>query len=268
MAVAPNFADNLSCCSDQSLVVQNEFYGKTEDDPVTLMVNEHDREQFIAGLKAPLPLALGVISFGMAYGILAVQAGLSFLESTFMSLTVFAGAAQFVATGMLMSGAGALQVLFTAFMINSRHFLMGASLAPFAQNWKLRWKIFLSFLLADETYALAMTRFSKNAPSMYYQLGVGLNLYIIWVFSSMVGSALGPVAGNPRAWGLDFALPATFIVLVVPMLRNWQDVAVSLTAGVLSAIGLVWLPGKWYVTFASVLAVALGCVLVKLCRRK
>lgn len=225
-------------------------------------------QELRSGLRAPLPLAVGLISFGMAYGILATQAGLSFPESALMSLMVFAGAAQFVATDMLISGAEALSILITTFMINSRHFLMSASLAPFARSWKLKWKALLSFLLADETYALTMLRFSKNTPSSYYQLGVGLNVYAVWVLSSMVGSLLGPLAGNPRVWGLDFALPATFIVLVVPMLQNWRDRAVSIAAGLLSVTGVVWLPGKWYVTFASLLAVAFGWALVELCESK
>jgi len=229
---------------------------------------EHSLKEFRSGLKAPLPLALGVISFGMAYGMIAIQGDLSFLESTLMSIAVFAGASQFIAIGMLMSGAGALPILLTTFMINSRHFLMSASLAPFAQRWKLRWKVLLSFLLADETYALTISSFSKNAPSKYYQLGVGLNIYIIWVLSSMVGSALGPIAGNPQAWGLDFALPATFIVLVVPMLQNWRDFAVSFVAGLLSIAGFIFLPGKWYVTFASLLAAAFGWGLVEFCKAK
>jgi len=234
------------------------------------MLSHHEAslQEFRLGLRAPLPLAIGVSSFGLAYGILAIQAGLSFLESTLMSLTVFAGAAQFVATGMLMSGAGALPILVTTFMINSRHFLMSASLAPYVGGWKLRWKALLSFLLADETYAITMSRFSKNAPSKYYQLGVGLNVYVVWLLSSIVGSALGPLVGKPQAWGLDFALPATFIVLVLPMLQNWRDVLVCITAGLLSIACFTWLPGKWYVTFASLVAIAFGWGLVELCKRR
>lgn len=229
---------------------------------------EASLQEFRSGLRAPLPLVIGVFSFGLAYGILAIQAGLSFLESTLMSLTVFAGAAQFVATGMLMSGAGALPILVTTFMINSRHFLMSASLAPYAHGWKLRWKALLSFLLADETYAMTMSRFSKNAPSKYYQLGVGLNVYAVWLLSSIAGATLGPFVGNPQAWGLDFALPATFIALILPMLQNWRDILVCITAGLLSIVCFTWLPGKWYVTFASLVAIALGWGLVELCKQK
>jgi len=229
---------------------------------------EASLQEFRSGLRAPLPLVIGVFSFGLAYGILAIQAGLSFLESTLMSLTVFAGAAQFVATGMLMSGAGALPILVTTFMINSRHFLMSASLAPYVGGWKLKWKALLSFLLADETYAMTMSHFSKNTPNKYYQLGVGLSVYLVWLLSSIAGSALGPLVGNPQAWGLDFALPATFIALILPMLQNWRDILVCITAGLLSIVGFTWLPGKWYVTFASLVAIALGWGLVELCKQK
>jgi 4-azaleucine resistance transporter AzlC len=229
---------------------------------------EASLREFRSGLRAPLPLVIGVFSFGLAYGILAIQAGLSFLESTLMSLTVFAGAAQFVATGMLMSGAGALPILVTTFMINSRHFLMSASLAPHVRGWKLGWKALLSFLLADETYAITMFHFSKNAPDKYYQLGVGLNMYAVWLLSSIAGSALGPLVANPQAWGLDFALPATFIALILPMLHDWRDALVCITAGLLSIVCFTWLPGKWYVTFASLAAIAFGWGLVELCKRR
>jgi 4-azaleucine resistance transporter AzlC len=230
-----------------------------------------DRElglnEFWTGLKAPLPLAIGVMSFGLAYGILVVQARLSFFESALMSMTVFAGAAQFVGTGMLMSGAGALPILVTTFMINSRHFLMSASLAPYARDWRLRWKVLLSFLLADETYALTMSHFSKNVPSRYYQLGVGLSVYAVWLVSSIVGSAVGPFIGSPQTWGLDFALPATFIALVIPMLQNYRDVLVCTVAGFLSVAFFTWFPGNWHITFASIVAVMFGWGLVEVRKR-
>ncbi len=230
--------------------------------------SEDRRGLFWLGVKDLLPLSVGVISFGVAYGILATEAELSLPESALMSLAVFAGASQFVAAGMVMSGAGITPILITTLMVNSRHFLMSASLAPFLRKWKLRWRVLLSFLLADETYALTVSRFSKSPPSRYYMLGVGLSLYLIWALSSIVGGFLGSLVGDPQAWGLDFALPATFIVLVVPMLRKWQDLAVCLSAGLLSVAAFIWLPGRWYVTFASLVAVAFGYVLVELCRQK
>lgn len=218
-------------------------------------------DKFLEGLKAVAPLALGVASFAIAYGLLARKAGLSLFSLTVMSLLVFSGAAQFLTISMLISGTPFIYILFTTFMVNSRHLLMGASLGPYTRKWETKWQILLSFLLSDESYALTISYFTKNKPDKYYQLGVSLGLYIEWAVFTLIGGFMGSFLGDPQTWGLDFALPATFIVILVPMITSWKHVTVCLATAVFSVVGLVFLPTKCYIPFATVLGTIAGGML-------
>jgi 4-azaleucine resistance transporter AzlC len=178
-----------------------------------------------------------------------------------MSVLVFAGAAQFVALSLLISGSSFLLILLITFVINSRYFLMGASLGPYTRRWNVKWQSILSFLLSDESYAMTISYFAKNAPSKYYQLGVSLGLYVEWAAFSIVGGLLGSFLDDPQTWGLDFALPATFIVILMPMIKTWQNAIVCIITGVFSIVGFTFLPTKWYIPFAAVSGTIVGGVL-------
>ncbi len=236
------------------------------DDHTALQSNRGD---FIAAVRQAVPLMVGLVPFGLAYGIMARQAGLSWLESYTMSLLVFAGAAQFTAVSML--GAGGVQVgliVFTTLLINLRHLLMGASLAPYLQRLNVRWQALLAFGMVDESYALTITRFTTVGASHLYQLGANLALYLAWTTLSGVGAALGSLIKNPLQWGLDFAMPATFIVLLIPQLKSWKEVLVCVAAGALAVAGMTYLPGKWYIIFAALTATIIGGGVEELCGRQ
>ena len=218
-------------------------------------------DKFLEGLKATAPLSLGIASFAIAYGLLARKAGLSLFTLTLMSLLVFAGAAQFLTISMLLSGTPFLLILLTTFIVNSRYFLMSTSLGLYTRKWGTKWQILLSFLLCDESYALTIAYFTKNDPNKYYQLGVSLGLYIEWAIFTVVGGFMGSFLGDPQTWGLDFALPATFIVILVPMVTTWKHITVCLATAVFSIIGLIFLPTKWYIPFAALLGTIVGGVL-------
>lgn len=218
-------------------------------------------DKFLEGLKATAPLSLGIASFAIAYGLLARKAGLSLFTLTLMSLLVFAGAAQFLTISMLLSGTPFLLILLTTFIVNSRYFLMSTSLGLYTRKWGTKWQILLSFLLCDESYALTIAYFTKNDPNKYYQLGVSLGLYIEWAIFTVVGGFMGSFLGDPQTWGLDFALPATFIVILVPMVTTWKHITVCLATTVFSIIGLIFLPTKWYIPFAALLGTIVGGVL-------
>jgi len=223
--------------------------------------------EFRDGLKAIIPLFLGVASFAIAYGLLARKAGLSLLSLTLMSLLVFAGASQFVAISLLISGSSFLLILFTTLVVNSRYFLMGASLGPYTRKWDTKWQVVLSFLLSDESYAMTISRFTKNVPNKYYQLGVSLGLYVEWFVFTVIGGLMGSFLGDPQAFGLDFALPATFMVLLLPMIRSWRHVIVCILTGIFSIAGFLFLPTRWYIPFAAVLGTIVGGML-ELWKRK
>ena len=219
--------------------------------------------------KHAVPLMIGLIPFGLAYGILSRQAGLTLGESYFMSLLVFAGAAQFTTVSMINSGGIQFFVIFfTVLLINLRHLLMGASLAPYLQKLNKKWQALLAFGMVDESYALTIVRFRENGSSHMYQLGVNTAIYLAWTTTSVIGAALGGLIKDPLRWGIDFAMPATFIVLLIPQLKNWKDRVVCVVAAVTAVFGSLYLPGKWYIIAAALTATMVGGVLDELCDGK
>ncbi|MGH2375459.1 MAG: AzlC family ABC transporter permease, partial [bacterium] len=198
--------------------------------------------EVLAGIKAVLPLLIGAAPFGLIYGVLATGTGLPPAAAQAMSLLVFAGAAQFVAVGLLDVGAPGAIVLLTTFVINLRHMLYSASLAPHLRPLRPAWKWGLAFLITDEAYALGISRYRAAAAQAgaarghshahWYLIGAGLVIYVVWQISTAVGIALGTQV--PAAWGLDFTLPLTFIGLLAPILNNRGAVAAAIAAGVMA----------------------------------
>lgn len=214
--------------------------------------------RFWAGVRSEVPLLLGVAPFGMIYGVLALQAGLSPLQAQVMSSVVFAGSAQFMTVQLIASLTPALVIVLTGFVINLRHLLYSASIAPWVQGLSLRWKALLAYLLTDEAYAVAIVNYRQNGQrdgEHWFFLGAGLALWATWQVSTAMGILLGAVI--PSSWGLDFALPLTFIALVVPGLRHRADGLTALAAGGLAVV-LMGLPFKLGLVLSSLMAIGVG----------
>jgi len=187
--------------------------------------------RFWQGVRDELPILIGVIPFGAIYGLLAVSAGLAPAEAQGMSAIVFAGASQFVLVQMLQNAAPPFLLVLTVFIINLRHALYSAAVAPYLRGLSLRWKILLSYLLTDEAFVVGMAGYQRNGLTQaghWYLLGAGLALWSSWQLSTAAGIFLG--AQIPAAWGLDFTLPLTFIALAVPSIRARSTLAAALTA--------------------------------------
>lgn len=219
------------------------------------------RREFLEGIRDTLPLMLGVVPFGLAYGIVGLHVGLTPIETLAMSLLVFAGAAQFVSLPMFAEGTGLLMISFTALLINLRHLLMGASLAPYMSKLSLPFKALLTFGMADETYAITISRVQTHGYSAAYQLGSNTAGYVTWASSTLAGILLGSRISNPLAWGIDFAMPATFLALLVPRLIDRVSLIVCLVAAIVSVAAAIYIPGKWYIIVACVVAIGCGGLL-------
>lgn len=221
-------------------------------------------QRFWDGVQREFPLLIGVAPFGMIYGVLALQAGLSPLQAQAMSAVVFAGSAQFMTVQLLAGMTPALVIIFTGLVINLRHLLYSASIAPWVEHLPLRWKALLAYLLTDEAFAVTIVNYRQNGRNSghehWFFLGAGLALWLVWQASTALGIFLGAVL--PASWGLDFALPLTFIALVVPALRHRADALTAVVAGVL-AVALAGLPYKLGLVLASVLALGVGMALEK-----
>src|SRR5574341_548163 len=198
------------------------------------------REQsknFWAGVRAEIPLLIGVFPFGMIYGALALNAGLPASAAQMMSSIVFAGSAQFITTQLVHELAPGLVIVLTIAVVNLRHVLYSASLAPYVASLATRWKALLSYLLTDEAYAPTMIHYEEEGITPYghwFFLGAGLALWTTWQFSTALGIFLGTAI--PESWSLDFALPLTFIALVVPVLKNRPAIAAALSAGLVALV--------------------------------
>jgi 4-azaleucine resistance transporter AzlC len=215
---------------------------------------------FQHGLLATLPLAPGVVAFGLLYGVMARRVGLSPWDAWTMSLIVHAGSAQFVALGMWET-AGAAPIMLTTLIINLRHLLMGASIAPHLRGLSPLWKAFLALWMADESYALAIVQYEQGGGSHRYFLGCNVGVYLTWTTSGLIGALLGSTIPDPARFGLDLVFPLAFLGLLMVFLKDRIGVAVALGAGGLALLGAHLLPGKWYVIVAGLLGSGLGLLL-------
>jgi 4-azaleucine resistance transporter AzlC len=218
------------------------------------------RSELLAGARDQLPLLLGVVPFGLIFGALAIAAGLPPLEAQGFSVFIFAGSAQFVAIGLVAAQTPPLLIISTILVVNLRHMLYSAALGPHVQALSLRWKIPLAWLLTDEAFAMASLRYQKEErrAAHWYFLGTGLTLWASWQLSTLAGIALG--ARIPESWSLDFALPLTFLAILVPQLKDRPSVASPIVAGVLS-VALANLPLKLGLMAAIIIGVAAGAAL-------
>ena len=222
------------------------------------------RREFLAGVKAELPILLGVSPFGMIYGVLALSAGLPATLAFAMSSVVFAGSAQFVAAQLIGTGAPGIVILVTTFIVNLRHVLYSASVAPYLKHPNTRWKCLLAYFLTDEVYAVAITRVAQSGATRFgspllrwYFLGAGLAQWSAWQTSTAVGIALG--AQIPPGWALDFAIALTFIALMIPTLTDRPTAAAALSAGIVAVLTAAW-PYKLGLVVAAVIGILVGLV--------
>jgi 4-azaleucine resistance transporter AzlC len=219
------------------------------------------RSEFLNGIKAELPILLGVVPFGLIYGVSARSAGIPPLAGQSMSFIVFAGSAQFVTAQLIGAAVPAGIIILTGFIVNLRHALYSASLAPYLKQLNTRWRMLLAYLLTDEAYAVVITHYQKpgdRSRKHWYFLGAGLALWITWQASTAVGIVLG--AQLPASWSLDFALPLTFIALVVPNLKDRAGTATAAAAGII-AILAVGLPYKLGLIVATFVGIGVGLLL-------
>lgn len=213
---------------------------------------------FWSGVLAELPLLLGVAPFALIYGVLAVNVGIPPVQAQAMSVLLFAGSAQFLVAQMIAAGTPAVVLVLAIVVVNLRHALYSASLAPYYQRLSRGWKALLAYLLVDEAYAVIITHYEKegDTPSgRWFALGVGLALCTTWLCFTAAGVFLG--AAVPSSWPLDFALPLTFIALVVPALKDRPSRGAALAAG-LAAVALYSLPYKLGILAAALTGIAFG----------
>jgi 4-azaleucine resistance transporter AzlC len=218
---------------------------------------------FAAGTRDTLPMLVGAAPFGMIFGTLAASAQLAGWQGQLMSLGVFAGSSQFIAVGLIAGHAGLLVIWFATFIVNLRHMLYAATLLPHVRHLPQKWRWILGFLLTDETFAVVDSYYRKHphAPlGHWYFLGSGLAMYGNWQCWTLVGLLFGAAFPQLQTLGLDFAMVATFIAIVVPQLVRLPHFAAASAAGSIAYL-LQGLPYKLGLLAAIVVGVSTGLLL-------
>ncbi|WP_231039736.1 AzlC family ABC transporter permease [Proteus alimentorum] len=185
--------------------------------------NNEDRQvmrAFGLGALHVLPLCLAVIPWGILAGSMAVDAGLTFAQSVGMSAIIFAGAAQLVTLGLVVSGAGMLTIIVSVFFITAQHLLYGLTLRPHVAHLKWYQRITIGFLLTDELFAVSAQPKVKLTPA--YMIGAGLCFYLAWVAVSIVGIIMASQVSDLSRYHLDFSIVATLLAIVIPLIKTFS----------------------------------------------
>jgi 4-azaleucine resistance transporter AzlC len=212
------------------------------------------------GIVASLALVPSVFVYGTVFGGLAVQSGLTVAQVLGMSVLVFAGASQFVAVPMLATGAPAVAIIVTTYVVNMRHYLMAATLAPSFRGFRRAWLAVIAHVINDESFAVAVAR--SQPPDARIYLGSALAICGAFTGGVIVGVSLGGLVERPERYGLDFAFPAVFLALVAVQLRRRADWLVAVGAGVIAVALALVLPGNWHIVVTGLVVSAVAaCVL-------
>lgn len=248
--------------SNLLLVQRNECLSMSDE--ITLYADS-ERGLFLEGIKDCIPTLLGYIGIGAAFGIVGSASGLNVLEIALLSLFVYAGSAQFIICALFVVHTPLSVIILTTFIVNLRHFLMGLTIAPAFKSYSIGRNIGIATLLTDETFGVASTKLmgQKNLHASWMN-GLNITAYLCWLIASIVGALLGQWIAEPESLGLDFALTAMFVALLILQL---QQVAPKKLKHMLLLVGyttlfmfllMLFLPSYLSVIIATMLAATIG----------
>jgi 4-azaleucine resistance transporter AzlC len=218
------------------------------------VLSVYARRECVRGLMAALPVMIGFVPLALVFGAQAARKGLSVLEVPLMTGLNFAGGSEFAAIQVWASPPHVGLIGAIALLVNSRHLLMGAALAPFIRHLPLRKALPSLFFMCDESWAMSLADAQrrtavdeKQAFSLHYYLGVSAGLYLVWVGFTALGALVGPHVGDIEAYGFDMAFPAVFLVLLRGMWKGLRASRPWLVSLVVAALVHLAVPGAWYV---------------------
>jgi 4-azaleucine resistance transporter AzlC len=212
------------------------------------------------GARRCLPVAVSVFAYGLVFGVLARQSGLSLWEVLLMSAFVYSGTVQLLVLSLWTYPLPVGAILFTTLIVSLRNLLMGTALSPWLSQIQ-RWKAAVAlFFLADENWALTMDEFAHGGNDAAFLLGSGLALYVAWLSSTLLGRLVSGVVPDPARFGLDFAFTAVFLALLVGLWKGKSDLLPWIVAAAVSLITAHLLPDKWYILCGALAGSLVGVV--------
>ncbi len=223
------------------------------------MSSRSPRILFGLGFRAMAPLWLGVIPFGLAYAVIARDAGLSALETQALSVLVFAGSAQVSAAGLFGVGAGGLEIVLTTLLLNARHVLYGVSLGR-RTPLTPRQRPVAAYFLTDEAFGVVA---ASSERRFAFLLGAELSLFLTWNLATFGGALLGAAIPDPAEIGVDLVFPLAFLALLVPLVRTRVELAVAVASGALAFALDRALPAGLPILVTGVLGSLLGAWLTR-----
>lgn len=223
---------------------------------------------FLKGIQDVSPLMIPVVPFGIIFGVLAIELGFNGYTTMGMSIIIFGGASQIIFLQLFSAGASSLIILSSVGAVNSRHLLYGAVLSEHLSDLKLSWKIIISYFLVDQAFAVSNSYLKKNNDKNkhFHLFGAGVTCWTIWQITTFIGIILGSVI--PDKLGLTFAIPLTFLALLINDFRKLINVIVILVSGIIATLGYQVIPFKAYVIVASLSGLIVAFILTKLMNKK
>ncbi len=216
----------------------------------------------LVGVIRAVPIMLGYLPIGMAFGVLASTAGLTLYSAAAMSVFVFAGSAQLISVGLIASGATVAAITGTVFLVNLRHLLMSASLAPYLKKFKIWQQVLFSFELTDESFAVHSAYFRQHGVPPFSELfALNFAAQLAWICGTIAGAWIGGrLTLQIESYGLDFALPAMFIALLVMQIELKKHLVIALLAAALGLFFYLLGMNQLYIVMATIIAATCGVV--------
>lgn len=222
---------------------------------------------FTRGLKLGMPIFLGYMPVGAAFGIIATGLGFSPLQACACSATALAGAGQLIALSVIRAGASVTAVLVATTVVNLRYVLFGATVSPYLKGLTLPRQAVLAFFLTDETFAVNISDRREGLSTGWSMFGVGVIAWSGWVLGTLLGSVAASWIGDPTRWGVDFAMPAMFVALLIALAEDRRHIiAAAMAAGIalalpaLAAVGVV-VPSSWFIILGATGAASIAALL-------
>jgi predicted branched-subunit amino acid permease len=229
--------------------------------PVPEGAHRAPRREFLDGSREIAPVLIGTIPFGFVAGVAAIAAGMTPLEGIALSVLSFSGIAQLVACQLVAVQSPPLLAIAAAAVVSLRFLMYSAALSPHLAHLDARWRVVLSYLMTDQSFAMSVRRFSEpggKGHRHWHFLGSALTLWTSWQLAVVAGALAG--AGVPAAWSLDFSVVLCFIALLIPAVRTRADLAAAVVAGAVSLVA-AGLPFRLSLVVASLCGIAVGLAL-------